>query len=43
MLYVDTKGKFCQQKIVVKLMTNSPEKYAIIRVDIDVTDKKHNK
>lgn len=40
---VDTKGKFGQEKVVVKLLTNSPEKYAIIIVNIDVIDRKHNK
>lgn len=35
-LTIDTEGKYGNQTIVVKLLTNTPQEYYIIRVDMNV-------
>ena len=36
---IDTKGKHGPETIVVRLLTNTDEKYSVIKVDIDVQEK----
>ena len=35
-ILVDTKGKYGKENVVIKLLTNTEEKYAVIRIDLDV-------